>query len=471
MPLIGTEPERHLSESFQASLDAYVELVLSNLVTNLEPESAPEVSASVKHAEKWGEDWAHCNMVRRHGFHEFQSWVVSWIYWNVETGVGTYKDKLELETLASLFQPSPSTEKASMMAIWPDRKAYDAGDKKRLRGKPGRMILKVFPFLNNNQVITIVDEYLKRWGIDPDNYVVKTGQAPADFKHAYSHERSADANLFTTSYRKSLSCSCMRYGFDHLPHHPAEALGPPLLSSLAATLTPNARKTKVKVVVVQTGSTPAQCIAASKLLATQLTEATSKTFDKSEAPYRQQDIAYATIREMGLNEISGGSGCYVLGVVEHPDLPGRVYKICHGDPRVDPYIEYAQWIMDNPEVNENPHFPRIFDISYSADGNIATVTMEKLSPLFEAPEETLDFLEDDYRAIYHNVSVRATPSRKMYLPKPSAGYTNASLKRACEMLFNRFDPDGRVRFDLHRNNVMLRGNTCMVILDPIAPAA
>lgn len=210
-------------------------------------------------------------------------------------------------------------------------------------------------------------------------------------------------------------------------------------------------------------------------VALELTEATSKTFNRLFSPGYQQYEAKKTIKGLGLTELNGGRGCYVLGVVEHPDLPGRVYKICHADPRVDPYIDFAQWIVDNEEVNRNQHFPRIYDIAYSGDGQIATVTMEKLNDFFDPEydaqvDATPDSLENDYRMIHHNVVVKANSSRRNWVPEPLAAHRNPALRHACEMLYERFSPDSRLFFDLHRNNVMLRGNMVMVILDPIAPS-
>ena len=92
---------------------------------------------------------------------------------------------------------------------------------KRSWMKPGRAFRRMFPELSDVYLERLVDEFRERF--TPANLTLHVGTKPHDFNFAYSREHAPYQNPHTTDGRKSLANSCMRYGFDNLPQHPAEA--------------------------------------------------------------------------------------------------------------------------------------------------------------------------------------------------------------------------------------------------------
>lgn len=120
------------------------------------------------------------------------------------------------------FEPTVSIDNgADMIALWSNAETRAIGITKRVKGKPGKMIKKMFPDIPDAILEKIVDSYRKKFS--GAGLKLKSGESADDFKHAYSHDRADMQNPRTTCERKSLACSCMRHAFDHLPHHPAEA--------------------------------------------------------------------------------------------------------------------------------------------------------------------------------------------------------------------------------------------------------
>ncbi len=134
-----------------------------------------------------------------------------------------YGTLFELGTLVQRFQPAPSVERRGMLALWPDRAAYDRGPVKRLRGKPGRMIRRMLPFLTDGHVECLANRFKADYGIDLSDYVIRSGMSAEHFRHAYTHERGDMADMETVASRKSLAASCMNEGYGDLYWHPAEA--------------------------------------------------------------------------------------------------------------------------------------------------------------------------------------------------------------------------------------------------------
>jgi hypothetical protein len=122
--------------------------------------------------------------------------------------------------ICMMYAPRPSTEKPEMLSIYPDRKCFDQGPRKRLRGKPGRMLMRMFPWLASHQLEVLVDYYRETYITTSDAYTLYSGSKAGDFIRAYSHEQAPMANPNTTWWRKSSSSSCMRYDFEHLDVHP-----------------------------------------------------------------------------------------------------------------------------------------------------------------------------------------------------------------------------------------------------------
>ena len=175
--------------------------------------------------------------------------------------------------------------------------------------------------------------------------------------------------------------------------------------------------------------------------------------------HRQQDTE-SSYNPLGFRSVNHGYGSYCLGVAEHPDLPQRVYKMACADPQYDPYILYAEWVFENRLFEDNPHFPRINSISYSEDGDIALVCMEKLE------EFNVDIAAEwqRYDALLYKHLTRST-----VFGAPPGDYKNRPLETACQMIVDVFEEHPNVHFDSHYGNIMLRDDT-LVLIDPISLA-
>lgn len=120
------------------------------------------------------------------------------------------------------FEPTVSIDNgADMIALWSNAETRAIGIAKRVKGKPGKMIRKMFPDIPDAILEKIVDSYRKKFS--GAGLKLKSGESADDFKHAYSHIRADMQNPSTSADRKSLANSCMRHDFDNLPNHPSEA--------------------------------------------------------------------------------------------------------------------------------------------------------------------------------------------------------------------------------------------------------
>jgi len=118
-----------------------------------------------------------------------------------------------------LHSPRRSTEFKGKISLF--QTAVNRNNDKRTAMKPGRAIKYMYPELPDSSVETIVDEFRKEFS-DKMLHVTMSGSW-RDFKRAYSGSQADMENPYTTHSRKSLACSCMRYEFEHLSAHPAEA--------------------------------------------------------------------------------------------------------------------------------------------------------------------------------------------------------------------------------------------------------
>ena len=85
----------------------------------------------------------------------------------------------------------------------------------------GRFFKFLFPELDDSQVESFVDKFRHRFS-DKELTLTVSGEAK-QFRKAYASPQAQMENPYTTFSRKSLACSCMRYDFEHLEHHPVEA--------------------------------------------------------------------------------------------------------------------------------------------------------------------------------------------------------------------------------------------------------
>jgi hypothetical protein len=117
------------------------------------------------------------------------------------------------------FGPRRSEKFYPKISLW---QSLEHRDEDRLTAmKPARAFALMFPELEHKQLIMLNDAYLKEFA--PRDFTVHTSKEAADFRRAYAGEQSPNENIDTTCRRKHLASSCMRYDFEHLPNHPAEA--------------------------------------------------------------------------------------------------------------------------------------------------------------------------------------------------------------------------------------------------------
>lgn len=119
------------------------------------------------------------------------------------------------------FHPNLDPNQPGFLAIWPDKKARGLGRKGRVYLRYGRAIRKMFPLLTDSEIADLVDKIREQF--TEKNYELHSGQERADFHRAYAGEHDTYENPICTYTRKHLSTSCMRYSFDRLQCHPAEA--------------------------------------------------------------------------------------------------------------------------------------------------------------------------------------------------------------------------------------------------------
>ena len=142
-----------------------------------------------------------------------RSWIADEVHMNIQVCYSTIRDRV------AYFNPYPSETSPGKIALTASRDKFEA-DKQTVMSI-GKALKLMFPELEDADLETLVDKF--RAKMQPKNYVIKTGTSKEDFNHAYSHSIEDMENPYTTSWRKSLANSCMRYTFEQFSHHPGEA--------------------------------------------------------------------------------------------------------------------------------------------------------------------------------------------------------------------------------------------------------
>ena len=148
-------------------------------------------------------------------------WFTTYFNTNFSTNSFEYdpNSKFKWSRRLSAFQPIRSKLKYGSMSIY---RSFEMNlDDRHTAMKPGRAISTMFPELEHKQVITLVDQFLTEFV--PRTLTISVAKDRAAFKLAYAGTQSPMENISTTHNRKSSASSCMRYDFDHLDCHPAEA--------------------------------------------------------------------------------------------------------------------------------------------------------------------------------------------------------------------------------------------------------
>ena len=148
-------------------------------------------------------------------------WFTTYFNTNFSTNSFEYdpNSKFKWSRRLSAFQPIRSKLKYGSISIY---KSLDMNlDDRHTAMKPGRAISTMFPELEHKQVIFLVDKFLNEFV--PRTLTISVANDRAAFKAAYAGIQSPMENIRTTHNRKSSDNSCMRYAFEHLRCHPAEA--------------------------------------------------------------------------------------------------------------------------------------------------------------------------------------------------------------------------------------------------------
>ena len=117
------------------------------------------------------------------------------------------------------FAPRRSGKFHPKISVWQSLENRDTGRATAM--KPARALALMFPELDHKSIIQLNDQYLQEFA--PREFTIHVSKEADDFRRAYAGAQSPNENIDTTPYRKHLAHSCMRYDFDHLPMHPAEA--------------------------------------------------------------------------------------------------------------------------------------------------------------------------------------------------------------------------------------------------------
>lgn len=159
----------------------------------------------------WGFEYA---MAKKYGDHSGQVLDFFYSFFNDEI------KKFQMGWMRiDVFRPEPSKTVRGAISIFQNKTKKDR-DVKTPYSKIGRAFRAMFPEATDAQIEKWADKYREVYPIN--DYVLKSGTERADFKKAYAGDQVPCQNPYTTSSRKSLANSCMRYSFDDLDMHPTE---------------------------------------------------------------------------------------------------------------------------------------------------------------------------------------------------------------------------------------------------------
>jgi hypothetical protein len=117
------------------------------------------------------------------------------------------------------FGPRRSEKFHPKISVWQSLENRD--NDRATAMKPARALALMFPELDHKTIIQLNDQYLQEFA--PREFTIHVSKEAKDFQRAYAGSQSPNENIDTTPLRKHLAHSCMRYEFDNLPMHPAEA--------------------------------------------------------------------------------------------------------------------------------------------------------------------------------------------------------------------------------------------------------
>jgi len=137
-----------------------------------------------------------------------------------------YYVPLAIQLILSAMLPNVEPASAGFMVLWPDQKGRNKGREGRIMVRGGKGIRRMFPCLSDKEIEILNDAYRHEFSVR--ELTLKSGQSRANFAHAYHSPMGKLENPDTTSARKNLGNSCMRYNFTdtrQLRFQPTEAYG------------------------------------------------------------------------------------------------------------------------------------------------------------------------------------------------------------------------------------------------------
>ena len=163
----------------------------------------------------WG-SYAHLNLWEMPD-HRLQKWLEK-IFINLLSGAYDH-NVCKIRYRLCAFGPRRSERFHPKVSVW---QSLENRDNDRVTAmKPARAFALMFPELDHKAIIQLTDQYLQEFA--PREFTIHVSKEADDFRRAYAGEQSPNENIDTTPFRKHLAHSCMRYDFDNLPMHPAEA--------------------------------------------------------------------------------------------------------------------------------------------------------------------------------------------------------------------------------------------------------
>ena len=125
-----------------------------------------------------------------------------------------------LDKLLKQMSPRKSKRDAECVAYYDNSYKYE--NDRLTYVAAGRFLKKVLPNASDKMVEAFTMFWQNNIAFSQDDYILSIGTTREDFKTAFTNYYNARG--FTIGgYNKAISDSCMRYGFDGLGVHPAEA--------------------------------------------------------------------------------------------------------------------------------------------------------------------------------------------------------------------------------------------------------
>lgn len=131
----------------------------------------------------------------------------------------------ELSRLVKYHNPQPTVDDGGKLLRY-YATPQDAEKSRWTVAKPARALGKILGgLITEKDKESFATWWAETITLDVEGLQIKTCDQPETFAQVYTMPQAKGSDPRLGFDRKSLACSCMRYGFDHLPHHPAYVYG------------------------------------------------------------------------------------------------------------------------------------------------------------------------------------------------------------------------------------------------------